>query len=199
MSACCGGIFIVGFPISLIGPLFVVEMRLFVGGGIGCERILLFVFAGGSGLTWCPLLYFSSVSLTSHTVVLGCLLIQLGIDGEFRKAWLPHFLSLSLPELTGEMLAQVVRRKGATAGSLDGWGWRELQALPVSWFDGLARILSNVEETSVWLEGLLDACIAMIPKTDGDATPLRVSPEYNVHCCFVLALLQVFGCSSVVC
>ena len=29
--------------------------------------------------------------------------------------------------------------------------------LPVSWFDGLARILSKVGENGVWLEGLLDA------------------------------------------
>ena len=29
------------------------------------------------------------------------------------------------------------------------WGWRELKVLPVSWFDGLARILSKVEETGV--------------------------------------------------
>ena len=38
--------------------------ELFVGGGIGNVRILLFVFTCGSGLTWCPLLHFSSVSLT---------------------------------------------------------------------------------------------------------------------------------------
>ena len=48
-----------------------------------------------------------------------------------------------MPRLTGEMLAEVVHREGATAGSLDGWGW-EFKALPVSWFDGLARILSKV-------------------------------------------------------
>ena len=47
----------------------------------------------------------------------------------------------SLPALTGDMLFDVVRRKSATAGSLDGWGWRELKVLPVAWFDGLARIL----------------------------------------------------------
>ena len=64
---------------------------------------------------------------------------------------------VSSPDLTGEMLAEIVRRKGATARSLDGWGWRELQVLPVSWFDGFARILSKVEETGVWPEGLLDA------------------------------------------
>ena len=44
--------------------------------------------------------------------------------------------------------------------------------LPVSWFDGLARILSCVEDSGVWPDGLLDAYIAMIPKVDGDATPL---------------------------
>ena len=70
------------------------------------------------------------------------------------------------------MLADVVQRKGATAGSLDGWAWRELKVLPVSWFDELARILTKVEDTGNWPEGFLDAYITMIPKTDGDATPL---------------------------
>ena len=70
------------------------------------------------------------------------------------------------------MLADVVRRKGDTAGSLDGWGWREFKVLPVSWFDGLARILTEVEDLSVWPDGLLDAYITMIPKADGDATPV---------------------------
>ena len=68
------------------------------------------------------------------------------IDEEFRKAWLPYFCrsgqketsleefteevegwlpllpEVSLPRLTGQVLADVVQRKGATAGSLDGWG-----------------------------------------------------------------------------
>ena len=74
------------------------------------------------------------------------------------------------------MLADVVLRKGVSAGSLDGWGWRELKALPVSWFDELARILTKVEDLGVWPDGLLDAYIAMIPKTDGDATPLGQRP-----------------------
>ena len=46
-----------------------------------------------------------------------------------------------------------------------------VQGFPVSWFDRLARILSKVEDTGVWPEGLLDAHFAMIPKTDGGATP----------------------------
>ena len=58
--------------------------------------------------------------------------------------WLPVLPVVSLPGLTGEMLSDVVRRKSGTAGSLDGWGWRELKVLPVAWFDGLARILSKV-------------------------------------------------------
>ena len=122
------------------------------------------------------------------------------IDEEFRKAWLPFFCrsgqretsleefngevvgwlpllpEVSLPVLTCEMLADVVRREGATAGSLDGWGWRDLKVLLVAWYDGLARILTKVEEIGVWPGGLLDAKIAMIPKADGDATPLGQRP-----------------------
>ena len=55
-------------------------------------------------------------------------------------------------------------------------GWRELKVLPVSWYDGLARILTKVEDLGVWPDGLLDAYITMIPKNDGDATPLGQRP-----------------------
>ena len=44
-------------------------------------------------------------------------------------------------------------------GSLDGWGWREMKVLLVAWFDGLARILSKVEEIGLWPDVLLDACL----------------------------------------
>ena len=122
------------------------------------------------------------------------------IDAEFRKAWLPYFCrsgqretsldefsfevdgwlpilpEIQLPRLTGQMLADVVLRKAVSSGSLDGWWWRELKALLVSWFDQLARILTKVEDLGVWPDGLLDAYIAMIPKTDGDATPLGQRP-----------------------
>ena len=127
------------------------------------------------------------------------------IDEEFRKAWLPYFCrsgqkdtrleefneevdgclplspEVTSPRLTGQMLSDVVQRKGATTGSLDGWGWRELMVLPVAWYDGLARIFAKVEKIGVWPDGLLDAYIAMIPKTDGDAAllgqrPLNVLP-----------------------
>ena len=49
--------------------------------------------------------------------------------------------------------------------------------LPVSWFDGLARILSCVEDFGIWPDGLLDAYIVVIPKVDGDATPLEQRPS----------------------
>ena len=74
------------------------------------------------------------------------------------------------------MLFDVVHRKSAAAGCLDGWGWRELKVLPVSWFDQLARILTLVEDNGVWPDGLLDVHINLIPKTDGDATPLGQRP-----------------------
>ena len=152
------------------------------------------------------------------------------IDQKFREAWLPYFCRsvrgvadledfsmeveggwlptldmVDLPPLTSDMLSEVVRRKKVTAGSLDGWGWRELKALPVPWFDGLARILCMVEADGVWPEGLLDAYIAMIPKVDGDATPLRQRPlcvlpiVYRVWASCeddaVGALVQVLGAS----
>ena len=92
------------------------------------------------------------------------------------EEWLPLLPEVHLPCLTGQMLADVVQRKGATVGSLDGWGWRELKVLPVAWYDELARILTVVEDTGVWSDGLLDAYIAMIPKSDNDATPLGQRP-----------------------
>ena len=53
------------------------------------------------------------------------------------EEWLPLLPEVHLPRLTGQMLADVVQRKSVTAGSLDGWGWRELKVLPVSWYDEL--------------------------------------------------------------
>ena len=92
------------------------------------------------------------------------------------EEWLPLLPEVSLPRLTGQMLADVVQRNSATAGSLDGWGWRELKVSPVSWYDELARILLKVEEFGIWLGGLLYAFFAMIPKTDGNSTPRGQRP-----------------------
>ena len=42
--------------------------------------------------------------------------------------WLLLLLhEISLPPLTGEDLAEVIRRKSATAGSLDDWGWKDMK------------------------------------------------------------------------
>ena len=68
------------------------------------------------------------------------------------------------------------RLSDSISSGRDVWGWRELKVLSVPWFDGLARIHSKVEETGVWPEGLLDAYIALIPKSDGNATPLGQRP-----------------------
>ena len=140
------------------------------------------------------------------------------IDEEFRKAWLPYFCrsgqrdtrleefdfefgewlpllpEISLPRLTGRVLADVVQRKGATAGSLDGWGWRELKVLPVSWYDELARILTKVENFGIWPDGLLEAYIAMIPKTDGDSTPLGQRPLSVLPIVYLVPVLGTGSC-----
>ena len=44
------------------------------------------------------------------------------------------------------------------------------------WFSGLAILLELVEDTGTWLQGLLDAFFAMIPKADGDSTLLGQRP-----------------------
>ena len=136
--------------------------------------------AGGSGVISDPAL------IDAKFRRLGCL-ISVGL----LRVLLIWMISLwwlevvgCLPPLTGDMLI-VVRRKKSTAGILDGWGWREVKALPLPWFDGLARILRMVEESGVWPEGLLDAYIAMIPKSGGDATPLGQRPFVCIACGFI--------------
>ena len=129
------------------------------------------------------------------------------IDAEFRKAWLPFFCrsghpvvtvdqflsfvppvlpqeaELDLPLISGRELLEVAKAKKSTAGGLDGWAWNEIKALPLSWFSGLAILLNLVESTCCWPQGLLDAYIAMIPKTDGGSTSSECA-----SCC-----LQVMG------
>ena len=41
---------------------------------------------------------------------------------------------------------------------------------------GLAILLEFVETSGTWPQGLLDAQIAVIPKADGDSTPLGQRP-----------------------
>ena len=56
--------------------------------------------------------------------------------------------------------------------------------------EGLARILAKVEDFGIWPDGLLNAYIAMIPKADGDATPLGQRPL------FVLPVVYCIWASS---
>ena len=50
------------------------------------------------------------------------------------------------------------------------------KALPVSWLDRLAAILTLVEESGAWLGDLLDAYMIVIPKAEGNRTPLGQRP-----------------------
>ena len=90
----------------------------------------------------------------------------------FVGCFLPQEPQFDLPRITGRDLQEVARAKKSTAGGLDGWAWNEIKALPLPWFSGLAVLLELVESAGVWPQGLLDAYIAMIPKADGDSTPL---------------------------
>ena len=78
--------------------------------------------------------------------------------------------------LTGEELYEVAMAKKPTAAGLDGWAWNEIKALSLSWFVGLALVLRQIEAVGEWPQGLLDAYIAMIPKAEGDSTPLGQRP-----------------------
>ena len=73
-------------------------------------------------------------------------------------------------------LQEVARAKKSTAGGLDGWVWNEVKALSLPWFSGVAILLELFETTGVWPQGSLNAKLAMIPKVDGDSTPLGHRP-----------------------
>ena len=95
---------------------------------------------------------------------------------DFVGHLLPQEPYLDLPRITGRDLQEVARAKKSTDGGLNGWAWNEIKALPLPWFSGLAVLLELVETSGTWPQGLLDACIAMIPKVDGDSTTLGQRP-----------------------
>ena len=127
----------------------------------------MFTRFSGLGLTWCLLLLFLQCKPHLTPGGSGVLADPARIDEEVRNArflyfcrsgqrdtslaefdrevdgWLPLLPEVGLPRWTGQVLADVVRRKGATAGSLDVWGWRELKVLLVAWCDGLARTFQS--------------------------------------------------------
>ena len=71
---------------------------------------------------------------------------------------------------------------------MDGWEWRDLKAVLVSWYEGLADCSLSVEEDGRWPEGLLDADISAIPEVDGDATPWGRGPDV-----FVLVVYKLWA------
>ena len=81
-----------------------------------------------------------------------------------------------LKRLISLLIYDLVQRKKPTAGSLDGWGLRELRGLPLAWSDCLAVIVARIELDGIWPEEPLDADIALIPKVDGYSTPLGQGP-----------------------
>ena len=83
---------------------------------------------------------------------------------------------MELPRISGRDLQEVAWVKKSSAGGLDGWARNEIKALPLPWFSGSAILLELVETTGTWPQGLLDAEIAMIPKANGDSTPLGQRP-----------------------
>ena len=102
--------------------------------------------------------------------------VDLDAFGAVAEELTPLLDEVQFSFLSGDMLHDAVQEKKPTAGSLDGWGWREFKTLPVAWFDRLASILALVELEGVWPDGLLDAYIAMIPQADGDSTLLGQRP-----------------------
>ena len=135
-----------------------------------------------SFLACCALsdLRFSFVTMSLAQVKTTVRVSPIIIDEHFRTAWLPFFCradgglfglpvfdpevggclpsftDVDFPSLTGTDLC-VVHKKKPTAGSLDGWGQRGLQALLIAWFEVLSVILVWVEFDGVWVQGLLDA------------------------------------------
>ena len=53
-------------------------------------------------------------------------------------------------------------------------------------------VLTEVEDIGVWPDGLLDAYVAMIPKADGDATPLVRDLSVCSQLCIVFGLLLLW-------
>ena len=72
---------------------------------------------------------------------------------------MPILPEIHLPRLTGQVLADVVLRKGVSAGSLDGWGVEGVRPCLSHGLMGLLVFLLRFEDLGVWPDGLLDAYI----------------------------------------
>ena len=158
------------------------RLCLFKVGGAGFWRILLCTLIGGCGRIWSRLLPFWSMIQKLQLMALVSLLNLKLLMSNSEELEMPFFCrgdrgnadleafrtvaeeltpligEVRLPPLSGDMLYEVVPEKKPTAGSLDGWGWREIKVLPVALFDRLTSIFTLVQEEGVWPDGLLDVC-----------------------------------------
>ena len=115
---------------------------------------------------------------------------MLGCRGE--REWL--LLDSFFPKLvsTGCSVSPCFRQQDAARpflnlrvlllGGLGGWGLRELQALSLTWYVGVAESLRKVEDNGVWPAGLLDAFSARIPQSEGDDAHLGQRPLLCSSC-----------------
>ena len=84
--------------------------------------------------------------------LVGCLM-SVGLDtfvvtvGHFLRfvdPFLPQEPVLDLPRITGQDLFEMAEATKSSACGLDGWTWKEILALLLAWFSGLAVLLNMV-------------------------------------------------------
>ena len=78
--------------------------------------------------------------------------------------------------LTATVLRSVLSKmRTASAAGLDGWRVAELRALPDSLLERLVELLSCVEQTGQWPQGVAEGVITLISKGEG-ASPENLRP-----------------------
>ena len=102
---------------------------------------------------------------------------MLVVSRETFLEWLPVWEEISSPKLTGRMRTDAVRATYISARGFGGWRWNEVRSLSAGWFDGLAAILVQFEESGVLPVRLFDSFIVTIPRESGDATPAGQRPS----------------------
>ena len=139
------------------------------GSGILVQPALIFIFVKA----WMP--HFAGMGTLLSP--LKPFLILLGIIIFHRKPyWIfPYLLVRSFMKLPWP-------RNPLLAVLMAGLG-NEIKALSLSWFVGLALVLRQIEVAGRWLQGLLDAFFAMIPKAEGDSTALGQRPSMCLAGC----------------
>ena len=73
--------------------------------------------------------------------------------------FLPNCVSAVFVPLLDGSMPRAARSRSPAVGKLDGWGLREFQVFPITWFIGLATFSGRLR---MWGFGLLDARIAVM-------------------------------------